>query len=147
MKKTNEVSKLVGVSRRTLQYYDDEGVLAAQRTKNNYRVYDRSALENVWKILLYKEMGFELREIKGLLRETDEGQQAILKNRMEVINGKIDSLVLQKEFVSMALLHSLPQSPQENCEETYVKCIERIKENEIRKQKEKVVENELGGRK
>ena len=31
MKRTNEVSKLVGVSRRTLQYYDDEGLLGAKR--------------------------------------------------------------------------------------------------------------------
>ena len=145
MKKTNEVSKLVGVSRRTLQYYDDEGVIAAQRTGNNYRVYDRNALEDIWRILLYKEMGFELREIKGLLRATDEEQQTILKSRMEVINRRIDSFALQKEFVSMALSHKLPRSPKGDCETTYVKCIEKIKEKEISKQKEKTVES--GGRK
>ncbi len=145
MKRTNEVSKLVGVSRRTLQYYDDEGVIAAQRTENNYRVYDQKALENIWRTLLYKEMGFELREIKKLLQATDEEQQIFLGSRMEIINRKIDSLVLQKEFVSMALSHELPKSPKENSGATYVKCIERIKEKEIRKQKEKAVES--GGRK
>ena len=30
MKKTNEVSKLAGISRRTLQYYDDEGILVTE---------------------------------------------------------------------------------------------------------------------
>ncbi len=30
MKRTNEVSKLAGVSRRTLQYYDDEGILVTE---------------------------------------------------------------------------------------------------------------------
>ena len=29
-KRTNEVSKLAGVSRRTLQYYDDEGILVTE---------------------------------------------------------------------------------------------------------------------
>lgn len=32
MKKINEVSQLVGVSKRTLQYYDDEGILLIERT-------------------------------------------------------------------------------------------------------------------
>ena len=45
MKRTNEVSKLVGVSRRTLQYYDDEGLLGAKRSELNYRLYDQQALE------------------------------------------------------------------------------------------------------
>ena len=40
MKKTNEVSKLAGVSRRTLQYYDDEGILVVKRSQNNHRLYD-----------------------------------------------------------------------------------------------------------
>lgn len=33
MKKTNEVSELVGVSKRTLQYYDDEGLISAEDQK------------------------------------------------------------------------------------------------------------------
>ncbi|MBM6852605.1 MerR family transcriptional regulator [Mediterraneibacter glycyrrhizinilyticus] len=41
MKKTNEVSKLVGVSRRTLQYYDDEGLLKVEKSSNNHRIYFR----------------------------------------------------------------------------------------------------------
>ena len=39
-KKIEEVSKLSGVSKRTLQYYDDEGILPVKRSKNNYRLYD-----------------------------------------------------------------------------------------------------------
>ena len=44
MKKVNEVSRLAGVSKRTLQFYDDEGLLPAQRSKDNYRLYDDAAL-------------------------------------------------------------------------------------------------------
>ena len=61
MKRTNEVSKLVGVSRRTLQYYDDEGLLGAKRSELNYRLYDQQALERIWRIMIFKEMGFELK--------------------------------------------------------------------------------------
>ncbi len=51
MKKINEVSRLVGVSRRTLQYYDDEGILLSERTPNNHRVYDQYALERIWQMV------------------------------------------------------------------------------------------------
>ena len=58
MKKINEVSRIVGVSKRTLQYYDDEGILQIERTANNHRVYDQHTLEQIWQILIYKEMDF-----------------------------------------------------------------------------------------
>lgn len=54
MKKVNEVSRLAGVSKRTLQFYDDEGLLPAQRSKDNYRLYDDAALERLWEILVYR---------------------------------------------------------------------------------------------
>ena len=38
------MSKLAGVSKRTLQYYDDEGLLMTERTKDNHRLYDRQAM-------------------------------------------------------------------------------------------------------
>jgi len=56
-KKIEEVSKLSGVSKRTLQYYDEEGILPVKRSKNNYRLYDDETIERLWKILWYKEMG------------------------------------------------------------------------------------------
>ncbi len=67
MKKVNEVSRLAGVSKRTLQFYDDEGLLPAQRSKDNYRLYDDAALERLWEILVYRAMGLDLKEIKDLL--------------------------------------------------------------------------------
>lgn len=65
--KVNEVSRLAGVSKRTLQFYDDEGLLPAQRSKDNYRLYDDAALERLWEILVYRAMGLDLKEIKDLL--------------------------------------------------------------------------------
>lgn len=85
MKKTNEVSKLVGVSRRTLQYYDNEGLLDVKRSKNNYRLYDENALERIWKIMLYKEMGFNLKEIHELLLLSENEQKDYLKGHMQKI--------------------------------------------------------------
>ena len=48
MKKTNDVSRLAGVSRRTLQYYDDEGLLPVERSSQNYRLYSEADLEQIY---------------------------------------------------------------------------------------------------
>ena len=55
----NEVSKLTGVSIRTLQYYDTIGLLKPSKyTEAGYRLYDDPALERLQQILLFKELGF-----------------------------------------------------------------------------------------
>ena len=54
MKRIEEVCRLSGVSRRTLQYYDNEGILSVKRSEENYRLYDETAMERLWEILWYK---------------------------------------------------------------------------------------------
>ena len=55
----NEVSKLTGVSIRTLQYYDTIGILPpTEYTEAGYRLYDDTAMERLQQILLFKELEF-----------------------------------------------------------------------------------------
>ena len=67
MMTVNEVSKLTGVSIRTLQYYDRIGLLMpAAYTESGYRMYDDTSLERLQHILLFKELQFPLKEIKEI---------------------------------------------------------------------------------
>ena len=53
MRTVKEVSELTGISVRTLQYYDQIGLLPpAVRTQAGYRLYDDTALERLQQILL-----------------------------------------------------------------------------------------------
>lgn len=72
-KKIEKVSKLSGVSKRTLQYYDDEGILSVKRSKNNYRLYDDETMERLWKILWYKEMRFRFKGSQTDSRRNEAG--------------------------------------------------------------------------
>ncbi|MDE5604456.1 MAG: MerR family transcriptional regulator [Eubacterium sp.] len=68
MKTVNEVSKLTGVSVRTLHHYDAIGLLKpAQVTKAGYRLYDDTALKRLQSILIFRELQFPLKEIKAIL--------------------------------------------------------------------------------
>lgn len=76
VKKTSEISEIAGISKRTLQFYDDEGVVKAKRSENNYRLYDEESLEHLWEVMIYKEAGMKLKEIKQLMRVPEQDSNA-----------------------------------------------------------------------
>ena len=82
--KINEVVKLTGVSARTLQYYDEIGLLIPQKLDNGYRDYTEENLEKLQKILFYRFLKFKLNDIKELL-EGDFDNLKILEQQRELI--------------------------------------------------------------
>jgi DNA-binding transcriptional MerR regulator len=72
MKTVNEVSKLTGISVRTLHHYDEIGLLTPTAvTEAGYRLYDDTALERLQHILLFRELEFPLKDIKDILDSPD----------------------------------------------------------------------------
>jgi DNA-binding transcriptional MerR regulator len=62
------LSKLAGVSVRTLHFYDEIGLLRPGRLgANGYRYYGEAALLRLQQILFYKELGLSLDEIAEVL--------------------------------------------------------------------------------
>ena len=69
MKTVKEVSRLTGVSVRTLHHYDAIGLLKpASVTEAGYRLYDDAALAKLQTILLLRELEFPLKEIRRFCR-------------------------------------------------------------------------------
>lgn len=98
MMTVNEVSKISGISVRTLHHYDHIGLLpATEVTKAGYRLYDESALERLQQILLFKALEFPLKEIKEILdspgfdrNKALEQQIHLLELRKEHLQNLID---------------------------------------------------------
>ena len=68
MKTVKEVSRLTGVSVRTLHHYDAIGLLKPTRvTEAGYRLYDDTALARLHTILLLRQLQFPPRQIKEIL--------------------------------------------------------------------------------
>ena len=80
----NEVAKLTGVSARTLQYYDEIGLLIPEKLDNGYRDYSDENLDKLQKILFYRFLKFKLNEIKELL-DGDIDSLKILEQQRELI--------------------------------------------------------------
>lgn len=67
-----QLSKLAGVSVRTLHHYDRIGLLKpAFRSEKGYRFYERKELLQLQQILFYKELDFPLKEIGEIINNPD----------------------------------------------------------------------------
>ena len=89
MMTVNEVSKLAGVSIRTLQYYDSIGLLKpAKYTGSGYRLYDDTAMERLQQILLFRELEFPLKEIKEIVTRPDFDKEKALDQQIELLTLK-----------------------------------------------------------
>ena len=88
MRTVNEVSKLSGVSIRTLQYYDKIGLLhPTDHTEAGYRLYDDTALAKLQQILLFKELEFPLSEIKRILECADYDENKALSQQIRLLDS------------------------------------------------------------
>lgn len=89
----NDVSKLTGVSIRTLQYYDTIGLLKPNgHTEAGYRLYDDTALERLQQILLFKELEFSLKEIKSMINAPDFDRNKAMEQQIELLMMKKEHL-------------------------------------------------------
>lgn len=93
MKTVKEVSCLTGVSVRTLHHYDAIGLLKPTRvTDAGYRLYDDTALERMYLILLFREIGFPLKDIQGILDAPDFDRNRVIEQQIALLQKKVDHL-------------------------------------------------------
>lgn len=86
MRTVKEVSKLTGVSVRTLHYYDAIGLLKpAKVTEAGYRMYDDTSLIRLQNILLFRELKFSLKEIKTILESPNFDLSKAIMQQIELL--------------------------------------------------------------
>lgn len=78
-----QVATLTGVSVRTLHWYDKIGLFKPHEVSDSgYRMYDDSDLESLQQILFFRELGFELKEIKNIINSSDfDNNETLLKHK------------------------------------------------------------------
>ena len=98
-----ELAKLVGVSVRTLQYYDQINLLNSTYTEGHKRVYTRDDLLKLLQILFLKSSGIPLQEISNQILKPENSadlieifarQREILLNQIANLNKIVNILDL-----------------------------------------------------
>ena len=81
--KIGEISKIYGIGRDSLMYYEDIGILKPFRDKNGYRMYK---LSDIWRLNLIKELrslNFPMKKIKEYLDDRN------IESTKEILNKEI----------------------------------------------------------
>ncbi|MCL2864690.1 MAG: MerR family transcriptional regulator [Lachnospiraceae bacterium] len=91
--KINEVAKLTGITVRTLHYYDEIGLLSpSEVTEAGYRLYDERALHYLQQILFFRELDFQLNQIKEIVTDPTFNANDALKNHQDLLTKKRDRI-------------------------------------------------------
>ena len=92
-----QVARMSGVSVRALHFYDETGLLKpAYIGANGYRFYEEPHLLTLQQILFYRELGFELKQIKRMLGRGDFEKVAALESHRKVL---IKNLTRQRKLI------------------------------------------------
>ena len=97
---TGEIAKLCGVSVRTVQYYDDRGILIpSELSEGGRRLYSESDLRRMRIICFLREAGLPINSISALLAEENpksiisvllEQQEQVLREELSERQAKLD---------------------------------------------------------
>lgn len=101
-----QVAAMSGVSVRTLHFYDETGLLKpAYCGSNGYRFYEEPQLLILQQILFYRELGFELKQIKDVLSRADFEKVAALQSHLEVLEANLARTQRLIETVDKTIEH------------------------------------------
>ncbi len=89
MMTVKEISRLAGISARTLHYYDEIGLFVpTKKSEAGYRLYDDKALETLQQILFFREFDIPLKEIKTVIENPDFDKNQILLMQKKMLTAK-----------------------------------------------------------
>ena len=88
-----ELSRLSGVTTRTLRWYDQIGLLKPSRVaESGYRYYGGAEVDRLQDILYYRALGVELARIKECLDDPSFDRLAALRNHLAALEAERERL-------------------------------------------------------
>lgn len=101
-----QLADLANVSRRTLRYYDQIGLLQPTAVgDNNYRYYDQDKVLRLQQIRFYQELDFSLEQIRKILDKSDFNTLQSLQTQKEALQQQAKRLDRLIETIDNTILH------------------------------------------
>jgi DNA-binding transcriptional MerR regulator/quercetin dioxygenase-like cupin family protein len=100
------VAAISGVSVRALHFYDETGLLKpAYVGANGYRFYEEAQLLRLQQILFYRELGFELKQIKRIIGRADFEIVAALQSHRKLLQKNLTRTLRLVETIDKTIQH------------------------------------------
>jgi DNA-binding transcriptional MerR regulator len=104
--RVSEVARIANVTVRMLHHYEQVGLLVPSRSESSYRLYGQDDLLRLQQILLWREMGFSLEQIRRILDEPDfDLRSALAAQRRELSRrvGRTEAMIRSVDAALQAL--------------------------------------------
>ncbi len=104
-----QLAQVCGVSRDTLRFYEERGLIKARRLANGYRDYPDETAQLVHFIRNAQRLGFSLSEVSHNVErlwdstDPDQAVEALLRDKLALIEQRLDEL----QQLRTTLLHRL----------------------------------------
>jgi MerR family transcriptional regulator, thiopeptide resistance regulator len=124
--KVGELSKLTGLTIRTLHHYDEIGLLCPMfHTDAGHRLYAEADIGKLQQIMSLKELGYSLDGIKELFENPEYNSKEVLQMQLE---GLKEEIKLKEELKQqLQELSEIFDSWQKPTLEQFIKAIELIR--------------------
>lgn len=81
----SEVCETLGITSRTLRFYEDKGLISSTREFSNRRKYSLEQIELIKKILVLRALGLNVAKIKQIQAGDSDLKQAIIEHKSKII--------------------------------------------------------------
>ena len=140
--KIKQVEELVGITRKNIRFYEDQGLLNVERAENGYREYHQADVIRLQEIKLFRKMDISIEEMK-LLFEKKKSLQICLEQHLKELEHRKEGLSKMQDMCERLILEhrSLESLNAEDCLEE-IEQMEKegarfmdIKKTDIRKKR------------
>jgi MerR family transcriptional regulator, repressor of the yfmOP operon len=90
-----DAAQRLGVTPRTLKYYEERGLVSPSRSEGRYRLYDEEDLKRFGRILRLRSLGFSLHSITEMLKRPLEPAAGSLRYSTESLQHIHDAIAQQ----------------------------------------------------
>ena len=112
-----ELAQACDVSRDTLRFYEERGLIAAQRSANGYRDYPPEMVQLVLYIKTAQRLGFTLGEIGNSVAalwnspDPDDAVAQLLRDKLQLIETRMSELDVLRRELQQRLGQACPLNP------------------------------------
>ena len=100
--KIKQVEELVGITKKNIRFYENQGLLTPERAENGYREYHEQNIEALKKIKLLRKLGISVEEIRAVLNHS-RSLEDCLEKHLAVLEKEQENL-LNMQRLSDAIL-------------------------------------------
>ena len=114
--KIKQVEELVGITKKNIRFYEDQGLLNVERAENGYREYHKEDVIRLQKIKLFRKMDISIEEMRNIL-EKKKSLQICLDQHLRELEHRKEGIIKMQDICERLILEhrSLETLNAEEC--------------------------------